>query len=87
MGWWDGGAFFVPARLLCSKLEKSERSWHTVTCKGCKWLVQKNFQMETALCLKFKVALIGKSGKYKPFHLCGYIVNARQWKTSKEKRI
>lgn len=48
---------------------------------------KKNFQMETALCLKFKVALIGKSGKYKPFHLCGHIVNARQWKTSKEKNI
>lgn len=41
--------------------------------------------METALRLKFKVALIGKRGKYMPFYLCGYTVNARQWKSSKEK--
>lgn len=40
---------------------KLERSWHTMACKGLvNGLYKKIFQMETALCLKFKVALIGK---------------------------
>jgi len=57
-----------------------------MACKGLvNGLYEKIFQMETALRLKFKVALIGKRGKYMLFYLCGYIVNARQWKTSEAK--